>query len=216
MQAAWHMKKTEKLEEHLALYDLAVGWSATQAGGILICANRRAMSRKGVCVSHCAPWEHSLLSEQHHSVKDMETNSASSGEEGKRDTGGELQRGRSGRTFRCCQQGWGGCVERDGPLHLTPRALISSAHQPSGRVPDHPPPGILCQPGRPTHLGSKLLPTHSVLRAVRFILVPPVQVQLRGIVAGPKALDVHVLGQFQLHCRERRGSLQSPGQLSTV
>ena len=181
--------------------------SATQAAGILICANRRATCRTGACVSHCAPLGALTASEQHHSVKDTETNSASSGEEGKRDTTGELQRGRSGYTSLCCQQGWGGCVEP----HLTPYALILSAHQPSGRAP-----GILCQPGRPTHLGSKVLPTDSVLRAVRFILVSPVQVQLRGIVAGPKALDVHVLGQFQLHCRERGGSLQSPGQLSAA
>ena len=100
--------------------------------------------------------------------------------------------------------------------HPTRHALILSAHQPIGRVPDHPPPGILCQLGHPTHLGGKVLPTDSVLRAVRVILVPPVQVQLRGIVAGPEALELHVLGQFHLHCREGRGSLQSPGQLGAT
>ena len=79
--------------------------------------------------------------------------------------------------------------------HPTRHALVLSAHQPSGRVPDHPPPGVLCQVGRPTHLGGEVLPADSVLRAVGVVLVPPVQVQLRGIVAGPEAPDLHVLGQ---------------------
>lgn len=48
-------------------------------------------------------------------------------------------------------------------------------------------------------LSSKVLPTDSVLGAVRVILVPPVQVQLGGTVAGPEALDVHVRGQVQPH-----------------
>lgn len=100
--------------------------------------------------------------------------------------------------------------------HPTRHALVLSAHQPSGRVPDHPPPGVLCQVGRPTHLGGEVLPADSVLRAVGVVLVPPVQVQLRGIVAGLEAPDLHVLGQFHLHCRERRGSLQSPGQLGAA
>ena len=157
-----------------------------------------------------------LPPEQHHAVKDLETKSASSGKEGKRDTRDELQRGWSGFASLCCRQSWGGCAEHEGHPHPTRHALILSAHQPIGRVPDHPPPGILCQLGHPTHLGGKVLPTDSVLRAVRVILVPPVQVQLRGIVAGPEAPELHVLGQFHLHCRERRGSLQSPGQLGVT
>lgn len=69
--------------------------------------------------------------------------------------------------------------------------------------------GSFCQPGHPTHLGSEVLPTNSVLGAVGVILVPPVQVQLCGTVAGWQALDVHARGQLQLHCGEWRGDLQS-------
>ena len=86
-------------------------------------------------------------------------------------------------------------------------ALILPVHQPGGGVPgggvpDHPPPGSFCQPDGPTHLRGKVLPTDSVLRAMRVILVPPVQVQLCGSVAGPEALEVHVRDQVQPHCGE--------------
>ena len=91
---------------------------------------------------------------------------------------------------------------------------IAPVPQPGGRVPDHPPPGSLCQPDCPTYLSSKVLPSDGVLGAVRVILVPPVQVQLGGRVAGPEALDVHVRDQVQPHCGE--WSLQSPGQPSAA
>lgn len=45
--------------------------SAGQADGILICASRRAVSRKGECASLCGPLG-ALPSEQHHSVNDGE------------------------------------------------------------------------------------------------------------------------------------------------
>lgn len=81
-------------------------------------------------------------------------------------------------------------------------ALILRVHQPGGGVPDHPPPGSFCQRDSPTHLRGKVLPTDSVLGAMRVILAPPVQVQLCGSVAGPEALEVHVRDQVQPHCGE--------------
>lgn len=56
-----------------------------------------------------------------------------------------------------------------------------------------------------------MLPANSVLRAVGVALVPPVQVQLRGAVAGLEAPDVQAWGQVHPHCGEWRGSLQSLG-----
>lgn len=103
-----------------------------------------------------------------------------------------------------------GCAEIEGSPHSNlPRALILSAYQLSGRVPDHPLPGSFCQPGHPTHLSSEVLPTDSVLRAMGLVPVPPVQVQLCGTVAEPEVLDVQTWGQLQLHCGEWRGSVQS-------
>lgn len=93
-------------------------------------------------------------------------------------------------------------------------APILPVHHPGGRVPDHPPRGSLCQPHGCTHLCGKVLPTDSVLGAVRVIPVPPMQVQLCGSVAGLEALEVHVRGQVQPHCGE--WSLQSPGPLTTA
>lgn len=44
-----------------------------------------------------------------------------------------------------------------------------------------------------THLGSKVLPTHGVFRAMGVIAVPPVQVQLLcSVVVRLETLDVHV------------------------
>lgn len=83
-------------------------------------------------------------------------------------------------------------------------------------MPHYPLQSSLCQTGSPTYLGGEVLSADSVLRAVRVIRVPPVQVQLCGTVARLEALDVHVRGQVQLHCGEWRSSLQSPGQLCTA
>lgn len=60
----------------------------------------------------------------------------------------------------------------------------------------------------PTHLSSKVLPTNSVLGTAGVILVPPVQVQLCGAVAGWETLDMHAWGQAQLHCGKWRGKLR--------
>lgn len=114
-----------------------------------------------------------------------------------------------------------GCGEHEGrALHphpvtdltapRTPTPMLWSSRTPAkGKNARSPTLGSSCQPGHPTHLGSEVLPTNSVLGAVGVILVPPVQVQLCGTVAGWQAPDVHARGQLQLHCGERRGDLQS-------
>lgn len=87
--------------------------------------------------------------------------------------------------------------------------LWSSCTPAQGKDARSPTLGSSRQPGHPTHLGSEVLPANSVLGAVGVVLVPPVQVQLRGAVAGWQPLDVHARGQRQLHCGEGRGDLQS-------
>lgn len=110
-----------------------------------------------------------------------------------------------------------GSAEHEGHPQPPPAMpLVLSAHQPSGRVPDHPPPGIPCQLGHPTHLSGKVLPADSVLGAEGRFLSPSAGAAVRHCSGLPRPRTCMSWAVSPSLQGEEGQSSQSPGQLDAA